>query len=95
LNLNAKKSGAKSRGDDEPQVGSTAEPPKPRANRRRVKRRATDAAPPTEAKRKATDARRGYDPYDSGELVKPKNPGVPRDLRSLGSWLKSHKKTKH
>lgn len=92
--MNPKKNGAKSRGDDKPHGGSIAEPPKPRANRRRLKRRATDPAPTSEAKRKATDARRGYDPYDSGELIKHKNPGVPRDLRLLGSWLKTHKKTK-
>ncbi len=91
---------------------------KPKPERRRLKRRATDSAPPADkAARHATDgespgtagrlksksairrnvtgARVGYDPYESGQLVKQKRPGVRRDLRSLGQWLKSRKEPKN
>ena len=47
---------------------------------------------PLKVKRNVNGARTGYDPYESGQLVKPSNPGVRRDLRSLGQWLKAGKK---
>lgn len=105
--MSAKKNGAQSGGGDTAPESLPAHAAQPRANRRRLKRRATDPLPPADvppnpavardtpkAKAKLTDARRGYDPYDSGELIKPRNPGVPRDLRSLGSRLKSNAKKK-
>jgi hypothetical protein len=39
-------------------------------------------------KRNVEGIRIGYNPYESGQLTKGKNPGVRRDLRALGKWLK-------
>jgi hypothetical protein len=38
-------------------------------------------------KRNVDGTRVGYNPYESGQLTKGKNPGVRRDLRELGEWL--------
>jgi hypothetical protein len=38
-------------------------------------------------KRNVEGIRVGYNPYESGQLTKGKNPGVRRDLRQLGEWL--------
>lgn len=47
--------------------------------------------PKATIKRNTTGTRVGYDPYESGQLIKEKRAGVPRDLRSLGQWLKAGK----
>lgn len=38
--------------------------------------------------------RAGYNPYESGQLLRPKNPGTRRDLRELGQWLKGRSSQK-
>jgi hypothetical protein len=45
-------------------------------------------AAPKPVKRNVEGIRVGYNPYESGQLTKGKNPGVRRDLRELGKWLK-------
>jgi hypothetical protein len=46
-------------------------------------------ATPKPVKRNVEGTRVGYNPYESGQLTKGKNPGVKRDLRELGEWLKT------
>ncbi len=45
-------------------------------------------------KKNAAGTRVGYNPYESGELVKLKNPGVRRNLRELGQLLKGKPRKK-
>ena len=45
-------------------------------------------------KKNAAGTRVGYNPYESGELVRQNNPGVRRNLRELGRWLKGQPREK-
>jgi hypothetical protein len=58
---------------------------------------AIDDAPPSANSKNRLNAgglRKGYDPYDSGQLTKAV-PSRRRDLRRLGEWLKSVKGKKN
>jgi hypothetical protein len=69
----------------------------PKADRRKAK--AVKPAPKktpqiTPIAKNKSAIRVGYDPYESGAIVKPKNPGTRRNLRELGMWLKSQSRAK-
>ena len=51
-------------------------------------------ARPIPIQKNAVGIKAGYDPYDSGELIKRKKTGVRRNLRELGRWLKTQPRPK-